>query len=212
MVTALGKFQGEHLCLECARKARRELEQAGQFLLKLILPKAASTGPKLRFRALTNENSGAQRKRFLVQLKRFLDQSPTERAFARLTKWLTEQGWDCSRLGRGVHRVVYAMPFNMVVKTPREDGRNIKDVGPEEANWNEHNAYLTHPKLCAKVFLFHEATNLLFMQRAIKIGDAPAAVRRRFGRVFPDMHLGNIGKCGRKWVAIDIGFGAGQWS
>ena len=206
IVSALGQFQGEYLCLECARNARQELEQARQLTFQGIGAR------KLRFRALTEENRGAQRKRFLVQLTRFLDQSPAEGAFERLKGWLTEQGWDCCSLGRGIHRIVYAMPFNMVVKTPRGNGRNMKDVGPQEANWNEYQAYLTRPKLCAKVFLFHEATNLLFMQRATDIGGASMAAKRRLGRVFPDMHDGNIGKCGRKWVAIDIGFGEGQWS
>lgn len=171
--------------------------------------------PKLRFKNLSDKNKGAQRLKFIKQVNKALDTMAAGRTsmlhddriecLNALKTWVGDKGFKSEHLGSGADRIVYSMPFNLVVKIPRFNER----IYEQRAEWVTFKS--KGGKDMATIYLYHEATSLLFMARANKVWDdaTPEEKRRNSGakkRIagqFKDTHGGNIGRIGKRWVLID---------
>jgi hypothetical protein len=159
------------------------------------------------------KNTIANRKKFIATAKAVLPYCASQEEFF---KWVSAvYKHRPERLGSGLYRVAYSMPFGLVVKVPsfRSVDRRVR-----ENQINEVNSFNAFPRRAfyhaARIYYYDSKHNFLFQRRAKRVRSE--VLYRKFssswlkeafeGWFYTDIHSGNIGTIGKKLVCIDWGF------
>lgn len=160
----------------------------------------------------------AQRRCFLRRLESFLQDD--KNTVEDIHEWLLIQGFKWKKLGQGVHRIVYSLPYGLVIKTTRmEHGKPRFACGLDAAECNpgEYKAAQELPNFVAPVYIYNQRLNVLVMHRLTAVGTSDEEVQNKLTKMtqIVDLHENNVGRFGKKWMILDAGFHgnkqAGSW-